>query len=355
MIEIDGSMMEGGGQLLRMATTYSAIMGKPVRVFNIRGKRSSPGLRPQHYATLKALADLSEGSVEGLELGSETITFNAGKIKGGDFNFDIGTAGSIGLMIQCLAPTASFADSPVTLRIRGGTAVKWSPPVRFLKNVVWRIYREMGFKGELTVKREGFYPKGGGLVDLKIKPISTFTPIVAEEWNEIDLIRGVSLCGRLPKHVARRQARSAEEVLKAEGYESEIEISPPRGETPLSPGSLILLWTTGSPDVYLGSDALGERGKPAEEVGQEAAYDLIEQLASCASVDYHTADNLILPCSLANGRSVFTTSKLTLHTLTAIELSKNITGAEFEVEGARGKQGRIICHGIGENLTRIES
>lgn len=355
MIEIDGSMMEGGGQLLRMATTYSAVMGIPVRVENIRGKRSSPGLKHQHYTTLKALVELSNGSVTGLEIGSESITFKPGKIVGGSYSFDIGTAGSIGLMIQCLAPTAAFSESPVKVRIRGGTAVKWSPPVRFVKKVVWKAYRDMGFDGDVDILREGFYPKGGGVVELEIKPIKEFKPIIAQKQDEIEDIRGISLCGKLPNHIARRQARAAEEALRQDGYDTEIKVISPSGKDPLSPGSLILLWARGSPEIYMGSDALGEKGKPAEKVGREAAEDLSKQLNSGAPVDYHTADNLILPCSLATGKSVFKTSKLTLHTLTAIELAKIITGAEFKIDGERDETGTVVCHGIGKNFPRSES
>jgi len=348
MIDVDGSMMEGGGQLLRMATTYSAVMGVPVRVRNIRAGRRPPGLRPQHLTTLRAVAEICDADTRGLSLGSREIEFHPRTPRGGSYSFDIGTAGSISMLLQCVAPVAAFADSPVRLRVVGGTAVRWSPPVPTLDRVVWEALRRMGFEGELTVRREGFYPKGGGIVEASINSIDQLSPLVVEKPKRVDIVRGISRCGRLPGHVAERQARAAEAVLREAGYRAEVEHRVAVGrEAPRSPGSFICLWAETEPRTFLGADALGERGKPAEKVGAEAASSLTEQLRTGAAVDLHTADNLVLWCSLADGVSDFTTSRLTLHTATAIELARIITGAEFEVEGELEKPARIRCRGVG--------
>jgi RNA 3'-phosphate cyclase len=345
VIEVDGSLMEGGGQLLRMATTYSAILGEPIRITNIRANRTQPGLKPQHLSTLKAVAGLCAAETKGLEMGSREVEFRPGRIRGGAFDFDIGTAGSCSLLLQCVAPVAAYADGPVKISVKGGTAVRWSPPMHVVQHVVWAGLRQMGFSGVVKILRDGYYPKGGGLVEARIGPIRGFKPIVCEK-SEVKGVRGLSTCGGLPRHIAERQAEAALKVLRDEGFESRIDVATPgKASSPLSPGSVICLWVEG--DALIGDDGLGERGKTAERVGADAAQRLIDQIRTGAYVDLHTADNLVLPCSLASGTSSFTVSRLTLHTLTAVEVAKSITGAKIVVEGSEGKPGRITVEGRG--------
>jgi len=349
MIDIDGSMLEGGGQLLRMAVAYSAIIGESIRVHKIRARREETGLRPQHLTAVKAVAELCSATVEGLEIGSREVVFHPGAIVGGKYRFDIGTAGSIGLLLQCVAPVAAYAEKPTHLEVVGGTSVRRSMPVLMLKEVVWKAFEEMGFQGELQIKREGFYPRGGGIVEADITPAKELKPLRCLESVKPTRIHGLSLCGRLPSHVAERQASAAESLLRAAGYRNlgiGREVS--EGERrPLSPGSVICLWVASEAPYHFGSNALGERGKPAEVVGQEAAESLLRQVRTGANVDLHTTDNLIIWCSLAEGQSVFRTSELTMHTLTAIRLAEIITQSRFEVEGALGKPALIKCQGIG--------
>jgi RNA 3'-phosphate cyclase len=349
MLKIDGSTMEGGGQLLRMALTYSAITCKPVNVTNIRASRRNPGLKPQHYNTVKALKQICNAKVKGLKIDSKEIEFHPETIQGGEYSIDIGTAGSISLMLQCLTPVAAFADDKITLKIKGGTAVKWSPPMTFLTNIVWEAFKKMGFKGEIKTIKQGFYPKGGGLVQATIKPITSLKPLTLPEQGKIKKITGTSLTGRLPDHVAKRQASSAKQCLEDSGYKTEIKAVSIKGaNAPLSPGSVITLWTQGAPEPYIGSDSLGEKGKPAEKVGKEAADKLVEQIRSGATVDIHTADHLILPCSLARGESIFKTSSTSLHTLTAIKLAEKIVGASFCLEKTSEKLREIRCKGVSQ-------
>ncbi|MCX6649326.1 MAG: RNA 3'-terminal phosphate cyclase [Candidatus Bathyarchaeota archaeon] len=345
MIEVDGSLMEGGGQLLRMATTYSAILGEPVRITKIRANRNQPGLKPQHFTTLKAVAELCSAETKGLEVGSGEIEFRPGRIRGGVFDFDIGTAGSCSLLLQCAAPVAAYADEPVKITVKGGTAVRWSPPMSIVQNVVWAGLRGLGFSGVVKILRDGYYPKGGGLVEARISPIGGFKSMVCEK-SVVRGIRGLSTCGGLPRHIAERQAEAALKVLREEGFEARIDVATPgKALSPYSPGSQICLWVEG--DAFIGDDGLGERGKTAERVGAEAAQRLIDQIRTGAYVDLHTADNLVLPCSLSSGTSSFTVSRLTLHTLTAVEVAKSITGAKIIVEGSEGKPGRIVVEGRG--------
>ena len=211
----------------------------------------------------------------------------------------------------------------------------------------------MGFKGGFKVVREGFYPRGGGIVEAIIDPIRNFASF--EENSEKTLtVSGVSTSYGLPRHVSERQAESAQRTLAEAGIPSNIKVKAlDDRDSSYSPGSYVCLWGEGEP--LLGADALGDRGKLAESVGSEAAGKIIREIASNAFVDQHTADNLILPCSLASGESHFTVSLLTLHTLTAIEIARNILDVEISVEGREKQKGRIVIKGVGIKNSRIPS
>ena len=344
MIDIDGSMMEGGGQLLRMATSYSAILGEPIKVYNIRAKRRDPGLKPQHLTTLQATAKISGAETRGVSIGSSEIVFKPKRIRGGNYGFDIGTAGSISLLLQCLNPVLLYSDESSRISVRGGTAVNWSPPVPFLENVVYDALGSMGASIKIKVERHGFYPRGGGIITQFTEPIMALQAFTPGEPN-VKKISGISLCGALPLHVAVRQATSAKKRLNELKYKTDIKpvVADP---VPSSPGSFVCLWTEGE-NTFLGADSLGARGKPAETVGEEAARKMIKLIRSGAHLDQHTADHMILPASLAEGVSVFRTNLITLHILTAIEVAKLFTDARFQVTGREGEPGTIKVKGIG--------
>lgn len=221
IIEIDGLL--GGGQIVRTGIALSALVNKPVKFYNIRAKRSDSGLKAQHATAINALAKITQAKVTGAEIGSNAITFNPSKPQGGNFKFDIGTAGSISLVLQTIMPCSAFAQSATRLEITGGTDVAWSPPIDYITNVTLPILTKMGYNSEILSVRRGHYPRGGGQVRAVINPVKKLVPLNLTERGEILSIKGISHAVRLPQHVAQRQADSAQNKLREAGFK-DVEI-----------------------------------------------------------------------------------------------------------------------------------
>ena len=336
---IDGSMGEGGGQILRTALAISAVTGVPVRIINIRAKRKKPGLRPQHLTAVKALAEITGARVRGAYVGSMSLEFYPGKVKGGSFRFDIGTAGSISLVLQALLPALAYADSPVQLVITGGTDVPMAPTIDYMREVLARLLLLFGYRVEITVERRGHYPRGGGLVRVSIpSPPRRLKSVSLVERGRLEGVYARSHAVKLPRHVAERQARAAAEIIReALGVDLnyEIEWYEPSRDPHLGPGSGITLWAVFASSV-MGSDSLGRKGKPAEIVGREAAARLVEDISTGAAVDRHASDMVPVYMALAEGPSEYRGSFLTSHARTVFDLLRLIVrGVEIRVEGER--------------------
>ncbi len=344
MIEIDGGILEGGGQLLRVSVALAATLNTSVKVTNIRAKRKPPGLKPQHIAALKAISLISNGKLENAYQGSSEITFHPSKLVGGTFNINIGTAGAISLVLQALIPVTLFASRKVNLTIKGGTNVKWSPPMDYFENVHIPIIKQLDAEVSVETVRRGCYPKGGGIVHAIIKPVEALKPLVLSERGEVEKINGIVFCEKLPKHIAEREKRSAENKLSEEGYDAEISVK--TGNTSFSPCTGIVLWALTENKCILGSDSLGEKGKPAEKVGEEAAKQLIDELKSNATVDIYMGDQILLYLALASGESEVLVREVTLHAKTQIYILEKILKAKFEVKNENGLK-RIHVKGIG--------
>jgi RNA 3'-terminal phosphate cyclase (ATP) len=350
VLGIDGGALEGGGQILRASIALSAVVGEPIRIFNVRARRSKPGLRLQHMAALRAVAELTDAETIGLEKGSREVEFHPKHPLGGRFRLDVGSAGSTTLVLQALMPVAAFASEATKVEITGGTNNPMAPPIEFLQRVLLPTIAGMGYRGSIDLRRRGFYPRGMGFIRAYIDPIRELEPIQLTEFGEVKAIRGLSYSCRLPPHITERMAKSSEGILRDAGYE-DVEIELERfdrgdGRCSTDPGCGIVLFAETTRSV-LGADSLGKLGKPAEEVGREAAEDLIDQLRREAPIDRHLGDQLIVYAALARGRSVFKVSELTLHTLTCIRVSEKIVGASFEVVGKKRDPATIFTEGIG--------
>jgi RNA 3'-phosphate cyclase len=310
MIEIDGSYGEGGGQILRTAVALSAFLKAPCRITGIRHGRPRPGLRPQHLAGVQALAELCRAEVRGLQLNSQEITFKPGKVAGGEQRIAIGTAGAVGLVLQTLMLPAFSAPSPLRLQITGGTDVPWAPTAGYVKEVAFPIVERMGCHAEMTVVKRGYYPSGGGEVSVELKR-AVLSPLQLLDRGEILIIRGRSHASEAlrTRGVAERQREGAMAILKKSGspVKIEVEYRPTK-----SPGSGIDLWALARHTV-LGANALGARGKPAEEVGAEAATALLRQMESGAALDEWMGDQILPFLAAAGGESAITVPLITDH------------------------------------------
>ena len=350
VIEIDGSFGEGGGQVLRTTVALSALLGKEVHVKNIRAKRPNPGLRAQHMTAIKAVAALSGAETRGLELGSTNLFFIPRRKMSGSFKFDVGTAGSISLVLQALMPTAAFSSGGAQFEITGGTDVRWSPTIDYVRFVVLPLLSRVGYAAELKLLRRGHYPKGGGRVSMRVQPCKGLRPLLLTERSEIKEVRGISHSVKLPSHVAQRQASAALEILKKMDQLDvlvELETYPAETDPHIAPGSGIVLYTGEECGPVLGADSVGERGKPAEEVGRQAAKQLVEEIKSGAPVDRHMSDMLIPYLAVADGKSEFRTSQITMHTITNAKIAELVSGAEVKIDAGLGNPGTVTVKGIG--------
>jgi RNA 3'-terminal phosphate cyclase (ATP) len=348
-IVVDGSMGEGGGQILRTALAISAVTGIPVRIVNIRAKRKNPGLRPQHLTAVRALAEITGARVKGAYVNSTSLEFYPGRVRGGSYNFDIGTAGSISLVLQALLPALAYADSTVTLRIRGGTDVPMAPTIDYMREVLSPLLARFGYHVEIKVVRRGHYPRGGGIVIVSIpSPPRSFRTLSLIDRGPLLGVYARSHAVRLPRHVAERQATSAANVIRKElgvDLTYEIEWYEPLRDPHLGPGSGITVWAVFESSV-MGADSLGRKGKPAEVVGREAALKLVEDVSTGAAVDRHASDMLPVYMALADGASEYRGSLLTSHARTVFELLKIIIrDIEIEVSGEKPFYAKI--KGIG--------
>jgi RNA 3'-terminal phosphate cyclase (ATP) len=352
MIEIDGSILEGGGQILRSAISLSALTTTPVKIINIRAKRNNPGLQAQHMASVAAVSRLVDAEVVGLNKGSQTIEFYPQRIRSGQFDIDVGTAGSITLVIQALTPVVCLSPNEVTFELTGGTDVPWSPTFDYLELVFAPTLRKMGCEISFQLLKRGHYPKGGGAVRAKVKPVSDkLKSVNLTEFGEVASIKGVSHAAKLPEHVAIRQARAAKDTLTKAGYKS-VEISNWYHDDEinhLGSGSGISLCALTTKNAIIGSDALGEKGKPAEEVGSQAAQKLLDYLNKRCTVDTNLSDMLIPYMAAADGESRILAPELSLHTKTNITITQKFLNATFDV-AEENELTVISCRGTG--LTR---
>jgi RNA 3'-phosphate cyclase len=327
LIEIDGGYGEGGGQILRIGVAFSALTGKSVRIFNIRANRPKPGLANQHITSIKSVAELSGAEVENLHKGSQEIHFVPGELSSGDFRFDIGTAGSVTLVLQaCLLPALS-SDHRCRISVTGGTDVRWSPPWDYFEHVFLPVLRRIG--GDVTVEkvRRGYYPRGGGHIRVTVNPCKKLS---GQKWTDlppVERIDGFAHVGNLPGHILERMEEALSRLEDI--AETTIRTESLKEDRATGQGGAVVLRAVAG-DIILGSDALAERGVKAEEVARNAADALLRERDAGATVDTHLSDQILPYLAIADGPSTFVVKEITGHAKTHMWLLEKFLDVSFQ-------------------------
>lgn len=324
IITIDGSQGEGGGQMLRTTLSLSAVTGCAVRLINIRAARRKPGLAAQHLMACKAVAQACGGLLQGAEIGSQQVELQPDKPAGGEFRFDIGTAGSTNLVLQSILPPLLFASHPSHVVLIGGTDNPFSPVYSYLQEVFLPTLARMGARVRLQRNRAGWYPGGGGEIEAWIEPLQDgLRPLALAERGQLQALICHSLASdRLPTHILTRQCQGVREQLgDLAGRLECLEESVPA----YSPGTTCMVAARFDKGAG-GFTALGARGKPAEQVGAEAGAPLAEFLKQEATVDERLADQLLLYGAICGGTSEYTSPRLTGHLHTNAQVIEQLLG-----------------------------
>lgn len=304
MLEVDGSTLEGGGQIVRTAVTLSALTGRPCRIVRIRAGRREPGLGHQHIAAVRAVAGLCDAEVSGCRAGSSELTFTPGPLAERSVRVDVGTAGSIPLVLQAWLPAALVTGGEIT--VLGGTEVQKSPTIDYTARILVPFLREHGADISLEIRERGYYPRGGGEVHVRVSP-SRISPLDPCRIRQAEPRGIVSCSAGLPDHVTERQAAAASRVLREATklqFPVERDVRPGPGT-----GSSVTAWMG-----WKGGTALGKPGYRAERVGSDAASALLAELGAGGLVDKYLADQLLVYCALTGGS--FTSHTCTLHART---------------------------------------
>ena len=332
MLHIDGSQQSGSGTIVRYSVGLAALLGQELRLTNIRAKRDKPGLRLQHLTSIKAVADLCNGRIEGARVGTSEIVFKPGKfVSGGHFQWDIGTAGSTTMLALTLLPAVSFTESQFTCRISGGLFQDFAPSAFHMKYVLLPALHKMGMQAELEIVRPGYVPTGGGIIELSVKPAEGgLIALQLPERGSIVKIDGIALCSHLKERkVSDRMADECRRTLVATGYDASIR--PIYNTTAPQSGAALAVFAHTATGCVIGADGAGAPHRTSEYIGRRVATQLIEDVNSGATVDRFLADQLVVFAALSRGTTHYRIPRLTEHVETNLWLVETILGVRTRV------------------------
>jgi RNA 3'-terminal phosphate cyclase (ATP) len=326
---IDGSMGEGGGQVLRTSLSLAALLRRPLETRNLRANRRKPGLRPQHLAAVRALAEITGAEVSGAVENSTALTFIPRTLKAGNYRFSIPTAGSLTLLAAAILPPLLYAPGPSTVVLEGGTHVPFSPVFHYLREVFLPFLRRMGGGADAELERWGWYPEGGGSCTMRITPcrecLQALRVPERGELRSLDLVLGLA---GLPLHIIDREEKWLKRCLGEKGYAFSRQFEPAS-----SPGQGNMLFLKAEfGESLAGFSALGRKGRPAEKVADELCRQWLQFAGRKGSVDKHLADQILLYTALADGESILVPEEITSHLATNIEVVRLFLPAEITVD-----------------------
>lgn len=329
MIEIDGSLGEGGGQVIRSSLALAALRGTPVRIINIRAGRKQPGLKRQHLTAVQAIATICEANVTGADLGSSQLTFEPKSIRAGEYKFQIGTAGSTTLVAQTILPALMSADRPSRVVIEGGTHNPWCPPFEFFSKTFLPQVAKIGPQITATLEAYGFFPAGGGRIQLSIEPCEQWKGMELMELGDKPVPRVTAIVSNLPREIAERECKTIERLSNwpSDAFQV-IEV-----ERPIGPGNVVMI-ELASKHVTEVVISIGSPSVPAERVAKQALKAARSYLKCAVPVGEYLADQLILPMAIAASqgqKSSFRTVRLSSHSTTHIEIVKKLLDIDISV------------------------
>jgi len=332
-LKINGEYGEGGGQIIRSAITLSCITKQPIHLENIRKNRKVPGLKPQHLTAIRILQKISDSKVTGAQIGSTELKFIPGNVENMELVEDVGTAGSISLILQVLIPIVAISQKKLNLTIKGGTDVLWSPSIDYTRYVLGEVYSRMGIKFSIKLTKRGYYPKGGGEIKLQVFPSNVKSILfLKRKTNNIKLICTFS---KIPKEKIKKEIDIIKKKLTDKKYTVETEI---KNEEAIDSGASLLIYSIDENSI-IGVDSLFDKKRQGFDL------DFDKFIKNSLSVDENLADMLVIFAGLGNGKTTFQVRKITKHLETNLFVTSKITGCKYGI-GKLTDGYEVIIEGI---------
>jgi RNA 3'-terminal phosphate cyclase (ATP) len=318
-LKINGEHGEGGGQIIRSAITLSCITKQPIHLENIRKNRKVIGLRPQHLTAIKIIQKITNAEVIGAEIGSTELKFIPGNVKSLELIEDVGTAGSVSLILQVLIPVVAISQKKLDLKIKGGTDVLWSPSIDYTQYVLREAYSRMGIKFSLELCKRGYYPKGGGEINLHVNPSNLKSiSFTKRKTNSVKLICTYS---KISIEKIKNEVKEIKQKLTKENFIVETEI---KNEEATDSGASMLIYSIDEHSI-IGIDALFDKKT------QKFDLNIDEFIKNSVGIDGNLADMLVVTASLGHEKTIFRVKEISKHLETNLFVTSKITGCKYGI------------------------